>query len=133
NDYITHIDGKPILGLTLGDAVDKMRGPVNTTVTLTVVRKGKDEPFDVKLTRDIITIKSVRYHREGDIGYIRITSFNEQTGDALDDALRSLQKQIGAARVKGYILDLRNNPGGLLDQAIAVSGDFLKEGEIVST
>src|SRR5690606_4559928 len=81
NDYITHIDGKPILGLTLGDAVDKMRGPVNTTVTLTVVRKGKDEPFDVKLTRDIITIKSVRYHREGDIGYIRITSFNEQTGD----------------------------------------------------
>ena len=133
NDYITHIDGKPILGLTLSDAVDKMRGPVNTIVTLTVVRKGVDEPFDVKLTRDIITIKSVKYHREGDIAYIRITSFNEQTGDLLEDAIRSLQKQIGASKVRGYILDLRNNPGGLLDQAIAVGGDFVKDGEIVST
>ena len=133
NDYITHIDGKPILGLTLSDAVDKMRGPVNTIVTLTVVRKGVDEPFDVKLTRDIITIKSVKYHREGDVAYIRITSFNEQTGDLLEDAIRSLRKQIGASKVRGYILDLRNNPGGLLDQAIAVGGDFVKDGEIVST
>lgn len=132
-DYITHIDGKPILGLTLSDAVDKMRGPVNTSITLTVVRKGKDEPFDVKLTRDVITIKSVKYHREGDIAYIRITSFNEQTGDLLDEAIHKLQKQIGASKVKGYILDLRNNPGGLLDQAISVSGDFIEEGEIVST
>ncbi len=133
SDYITHIDGKPILGLTLSDAVDKMRGPVNTTITLTVVRKGADEPFDVKLTRDIITIKSVKFHREGDIAYIRITSFNEQTGQLLDEAIHALQKQIGKAKVKGYILDLRNNPGGLLDQAIAVSGDFIEEGEIVST
>ncbi len=133
NDYITHIDGKPILGMTLSDAVDQMRGPVNTTVKLTIVRKGLDEPFDVKLTRDIITIKSVKYHREGDIAYIRITSFNEQTGELLDDAIHTLQKQIGAANVKGYILDLRNNPGGLLEQAIAVSGDFISEGEIVST
>ncbi|MGB5948263.1 MAG: S41 family peptidase [Parvibaculum sp.] len=133
NDYITHIDGKPILGLTLSDAVDKMRGPVNTSVTLTVVRKGVEEPFDVKLTRDIITIKSVKYHREGDIAYIRITSFNEQTGELLDEAIRALQKQIGAAKVKGYILDLRNNPGGLLDQAIVVSSDFISQGEIVST
>ncbi len=133
SDYITHIDGKPILGLTLSDAVDKMRGPVNTSVTLTVVRKGVEEPFDVKLTRDIITIKSVKYHREGDIAYVRVTSFNEQTGELLEEAIRSLRKQIGAARVKGYILDLRNNPGGLLDQAIAVSGDFIDQGEIVST
>ncbi len=133
NDYITHIDGKPILGMTLSDAVDKMRGPVNTTITLTVVRKGADEPFDVKLTRDIITIKSVKYHREGDIAYLRITSFNEQTGELLEEGIQTLKKQIGPAKVKGYILDLRNNPGGLLEQAIAVSSDFVSEGEIVST
>ncbi|MDO8290991.1 MAG: S41 family peptidase [Parvibaculum sp.] len=133
NDYITHIDEKPILGMTLSDAVDKMRGPVDTPILLTIVRKGADEPFDVKLNRAIITIKSVKYHREGDIGYVRITTFNEQTGDLLDEAVHTLQKQIGPNKVKGYILDLRNNPGGLLDQAINVSGDFIEEGEIVST
>ncbi len=133
NDYITHIDEKPILGMTLSDAVDKMRGPVDTPILLTVVRKGTDEPFDVKLNRAIITIKSVKYHREGDIAYVRITTFNEQTGDLLDEAIHTLQKQIGPKNVKGYILDLRNNPGGLLDQAINVSGDFIEEGEIVST
>jgi carboxyl-terminal processing protease len=133
NDYITHIDGKPILGLTLSDAVDQMRGPVDTPITLTVVRKGKDEPFDLQLKRAVITIKSVKYHREGDIGYLRITSFNEQTGDLLEEAIDKLQHEIGAAQVKGYILDLRNNPGGLLDQAITVGGDFVEEGEIVST
>lgn len=133
NDYITHIDEKPILGMTLSDAVDKMRGPVDTSILLTVVRKGTDEPFDVKLNRAIITIKSVKYHREGDIAYVRITTFNEQTGDLLDEAIHTLQKQIGPNKVKGYILDLRNNPGGLLDQAINVSGDFIEEGEIVST
>jgi carboxyl-terminal processing protease len=133
NDYITHIDGKPILGLTLSDAVDKMRGPIDTSITLTVVRKGVEEPFDVKLTRATITIKSVKYRREGDIAYIRITSFNEQTGDLLEEAIQKLQKQIGASKVKGYILDLRNNPGGLLDQAINVGSDFINEGEIVST
>ncbi|PKP77025.1 MAG: peptidase S41 [Alphaproteobacteria bacterium HGW-Alphaproteobacteria-3] len=133
NDYITHIDGTQILGLTLSDAVDKMRGAVDTEVVLTVVRKGTDEPFEVTLKRDIITIKSVRYNREGDIGYIRITSFNEQTTDLLEDAIGALSKQIGAGRLKGYIVDLRNNPGGLLDQAIAVSDDFIDGGEIVST
>tara|TARA_R110002110_G_scaffold12704_6_gene60647 strand:- start:6749 stop:8077 length:1329 start_codon:yes stop_codon:yes gene_type:complete len=133
NDYITHIDGTQILGMTLSDAVDKMRGPEESDVTLTIVRKGKDEPFDVKLTRARITIKSVKFNREGDIGYIRITSFNEQTADLLEDAIESLSKQIGKARLKGYILDLRNNPGGLLDQAIAVSDDFIDGGEIVST
>ncbi|MCF8470224.1 MAG: S41 family peptidase [Parvibaculum sp.] len=133
NDYITHIDGTQILGMTLSDAVDKMRGPEDSDVTLTIVRKGKDEPFDVKLTRARITIKSVKFNREGDIGYIRVTSFNEQTADLLEDAIESLSKQIGRARLKGYILDLRNNPGGLLDQAIAVSDDFIDGGEIVST
>jgi len=133
NDYITHIDGEAIMGMTLGDAVDKMRGPVNTTVTLTIVRKGKDEPFDVKITRDIITIKSVKYRREGDIAYIRITSFNEQTSDLLDEAITNLRKQIGEAKLKGYIIDLRNDPGGLLDQAIAVGDTFIDGGEIVST
>ncbi|MEP0709499.1 S41 family peptidase [Parvibaculum sp.] len=133
NDYITHIDGTQILGMTLSDAVDKMRGRVNTDVLLTVVRKGVDEPFEVKLTRDIITIKSVKYNREGDIGYIRITSFNEQTADLLDDAIMDLTKQIGASRLRGFIVDLRNNPGGLLDQAISVSDEFMDGGEIVST
>ena len=133
NDYITHIDGTQILGMTLSDAVDKMRGPVNTDVLLTVVRKGVEEPFEVKLTRDIITIKSVKYNREGDIGYIRITSFNEQTADLLDDAISDLTKQIGASRMRGFIIDLRNNPGGLLDQAISVSDEFMDGGEIVST
>ena len=133
NDYITHIDGTPILGMTLSDAVDKMRGPANSSVTLTVIRKGTDEPFEVKLTRAIITIKSVRHNREGDIGYIRITSFNEQTSDLLGKAINELSKEIGQARLKGYILDMRNNPGGLLDQAITVSDDFIEGGEIVST
>jgi carboxyl-terminal processing protease len=133
NDYITHIDGKAIMGMTLSDAVDKMRGPVNTPVKLTIVRKGKDEPFDVSITRDIITIKSVKYRREGDIAYIRITSFNEQTSDLLDEAVTNLRKQIGEAKLKGYIIDLRNNPGGLLDQATAVSDSFINGGEIVST
>lgn len=133
SDYITHIDGTQILGLTLSDAVDKMRGPVNTDVLLTVVRKGVEEPFEVKLTRDIITIKSVKFNREGDIGYIRVTSFNEQTSDLLDDAITSLTKQIGASRLRGFIVDLRNNPGGLLDQAISVSDEFMDGGEIVST
>jgi carboxyl-terminal processing protease len=133
NDYITHIDGTPILGMTLSDAVDKMRGPSNSPVTLTVIRKGIDEPFEVKLTRAVITIKSVRFNREDDIGYIRITSFNEQTSDLLEKAIADLSKQIGQARLKGYIVDMRNNPGGLLDQAISVSDGFIDGGEIVST
>lgn len=133
NDYITHIDGTQILGMTLSDAVDKMRGPANSSISLTIVRKGVDEPFEVKLTRAIITIKSVRYEREGDIGYIRVTSFNEQTSDLLDDAVVNLTKQIGPAKLRGFIIDLRNNPGGLLDQAIAVSDEFMDGGEIVST
>ncbi|MAN63337.1 MAG: peptidase S41 [Parvibaculum sp.] len=133
NDLITHLDDTPILGLTLGESVEKMRGPVDTTISLTVLREGVDEPFDVKVTRDIITIRSVRFERDDDIGYIRITSFNEQTSTGLDDAIEELSELIGEDRLKGYVLDLRNNPGGLLDQAIAVSDAFLDKGEIVST
>jgi carboxyl-terminal processing protease len=134
NDFITQIDGDQVQGLSLNEAVDKMRGKVNTSITLTVMREGK-EPFDVKLTRDIIRVKSVKSNLEGDkkdVGYIRISSFTEQTQEGLENALATLQKDAGA-NLKGYIIDLRNNPGGLLDQAISVSDSFLDRGEVVST
>ena len=130
-DLITKLDGVPITG-TLGQAVEKMRGPVNTPIILTIVRKGVDEPFDVELTRAIIQIRSVRYRAEDDVGYIRITTFNEQTQQGLNRAVKKLNEELGD-KLKGYILDLRNNPGGLLDQAISVSDSFLDRGEIVST
>ena len=131
-DFITHIDGEPVLGLSLNDAVEHMRGPVNSEIKLTIRREGKD-PFDVKLTRAVIKIQSVKSHLEGnDIGYIRITSFNEQADSGLQAAMKALKGQAGA-KLQGIVLDLRNNPGGLLDQAIAVSDDFLDKGEIVST
>jgi len=133
NDLITHIDGESIMGMTLSDAVEKMRGPVGTSIKLTIIREGKDEPFDVSITRDTITIKSVRWRREENIGYVRITTFNEQTASGLEEAVNELSGEIGQNRLKGYIIDLRNNPGGLLDQAIAVSDAFLDQGEIVST
>ena len=131
-DLITHLDGTPVQGLTLPEAVEKMRGPVNSDINLTIRREGK-EPFDVKLTRAIIKIKSVRSHLEDkNIGYIRITSFNEQTDVGLNNAMKSL-KQEANNKLVGIVLDLRNNPGGLLDQAVAVSDAFLDKGEIVST
>ena len=131
-DFITHLDGEAVLGLSLNEAVERMRGPVNSDLKLTVRREGKD-PFDVMLKRAVIKIQSVKSHLEGnDIGYIRITSFNEQTDSGLQNALKSLKGQPGA-KLAGIVLDLRNNPGGLLDQAIAVSDDFLEQGEIVST
>ena len=133
NDLITQIDGEPIVGMSLSEAVDKMRGPVNTPIELTVVREGREEPFQVTLVRDIITLKSVRFRREGDIGYIRVTTFNEQTSDGLEEAIDTLTDEIGRDKIKGFVLDLRNNPGGLLDQAIAVSDQVLDGGEIVST
>jgi carboxyl-terminal processing protease len=132
-DLITHLDKQPILGLTLQEAVEKMRGPVNSPITLTVVRKGVPDPFDVKVVRDIIHINPVKYNAEGDdVGYIKITTFNEQTTDNLQKAVEDLKKQLGP-KLKGYIIDLRNNPGGLLDQAISVSDDFLDQGAIVLT
>ncbi len=131
-DLITHLDGEPILGLALDQAVDKMRGPVNTQLRLTVVRESEDAPLEFTITRDIITAQSVRWRTEGDIGYIRITTFNEQTESGLEQALSELTDDIGQDMV-GFVLDLRNNPGGLLDQAVAVADAFLDKGEIVST
>ena len=131
SDFISHLDGTTIRGLTLNQAVDKMRGKVGSEIKLTIRREGKD-PFDVTLTRAIIKIKSVRSRVEEKIGYIRITQFNEQTDKGLKEEIFKLRKEIGSD-IQGYILDLRNNPGGLLDQAIAVSDAFLEKGEIVST
>src|SRR6266404_3587374 len=131
-DLITHLDGNPVQGLTLPEAVEKMRGPVNSDINLTI-RRESQEPFDVKLTRAIIKIQSVRSHLEGkNIGYIRVTSFNEQTDVGLNNAMKNLKQQADNKLI-GVILDLRNNPGGLLDQAVAVSDAFLEKGEIVST
>src|SRR5437764_3811379 len=131
-DLITHLDGDPVQGMTLPEAVEKMRGLIGSEIKLTIRREGKD-PFDVKLTRATIKIQSVRSHLEGDtIGYIRITSFNEQTDVGLNNAMKNLKQQANNKLI-GVVLDLRNNPGGLLDQAVAVSDAFLDKGEIVST
>lgn len=130
-DLIFALDGEPVQGLTLQEAVEKMRGKVGTPIKISVRRAGKD-PFDVSLTREIIKVRSVRYRLEaGDIGYIRVTSFTEQTTPGVLDAIEKLKKE-GGGKLKGFILDLRNNPGGLLDQAIALSDAFLDKGEIVS-
>jgi carboxyl-terminal processing protease len=131
-DLITHLDGDPVQGMTLPEAVEKMRGPVSSEIKLTIRREGR-EPFDVKLTRATIKIQSIRSHLEGDnVGYIRITQFNEQTDVGLNNAMKSLKQQ-ASNKLLGVVLDLRNNPGGLLDQAVAVSDAFLDKGEIVST
>jgi carboxyl-terminal processing protease len=120
--------------MTLEQAVNKMKGPVDTKTKLTIVRKGADAPLDVAITREIIHVRPVRFHVENnDIGYIRITSFNEQTTDGLKKAIASITKQIPQEKLTGYVLDLRNNPGGLLDQAVSVSSAFLQRGEVVST
>ena len=134
NDVITQLDGEQVQGLTLNQAVEKMRGPVNTKIKLTIMRKGQDKPIEVSITRDVIRVRSVRMRTEGDdIGYIRVTQFNEQTSDGLRKAISDITAQIQNDKLKGYVLDLRNNPGGLLDQAISVSDAFLERGEIVST
>ncbi|MEQ8824000.1 MAG: S41 family peptidase [Filomicrobium sp.] len=132
NDLITHLDGEQIVGLSLEDAVKKMRGPVNTPIILTVVRKGLDEPLEIKIVRDVIRINPVKARVEDDIAYIKVTTFNEQTHANLVKAVKRLKSEIGD-KLQGYIIDLRNNPGGLLDQAIAVSDDFLEKGVIVIT
>jgi carboxyl-terminal processing protease len=118
--------------MTLSDAVDRMRGPVNTEITLTVVREGVEAPFDVTLKRDVIQIQSVRSRLEGTIGYIRVTQFSERTESGVKEAMDKFKAELGD-RLEGIVLDLRNNPGGLLDQAVAVSDAFLDKGEIVST
>jgi carboxyl-terminal processing protease len=133
NDIITHIDDEPVAGLQLNQAVDKMRGPVNTSVKLKLQRPGRKEPIEVKLTRETISIRSVRSRVEGDIAYIRLTQFIEHSFDDLKAAVEKTTKDIGPDKIKGYVLDLRNNRGGLLDQAVFVSDAFLERGEIVST
>ena len=130
-DYISHIDEEAVMGLTLSEAVDKMRGPVNTPILITVIRKG-EEPFDVKIVRDIIKITSVKIQVHEEVGYLRITSFTQKTYKNLIKEFSKLEKQM-SGNMKGLVLDLRNNPGGLLDQAISVSDAFLDRGEIVST
>src|SRR4051794_39842969 len=132
NDIITHLDDEPVQGLTLNQAVEKMRGPVNTKIQLKVMRKGQHKPVEVAITRDVIRVRSVRSRLEDDVGFIRITQFNEQTTEGLKKAIADLSAQAGD-KLKGFIIDLRNNPGGLLDQAISVSDAFLEKGEIVST
>jgi len=129
-DLIIALDKEQIQGLTLEEAVEKMRGPANSPITLTVVRKDMNDPFDVKMIREVIHIKPVQYNSEDDVGYIRITSFNEQTGRDLQKAVEELRKEIGP-KLKGYLIDLRNNPGGLFDQAVLVSDAFLDQGAIV--
>jgi carboxyl-terminal processing protease len=133
-DFITHVDGQSLLGLTLDEAVGMMRGPVGSEIVITVVREGEDEPFDVSIIRDTIKLTAVRARTEGDTIVLRITTFNDQTYPNL---VNGLEKQVeeagGMEKINGIVLDLRNNPGGLLNQAIRVSDAFLEKGEIVST
>ena len=132
-DYITHLDGESIQGLTLNEAVEKMRGPVDSPITLTILRKGAASPIQAKIVRDLIRINPVKYSAEGDIGLIKVKTFqSEHTYEYMKQAIEDLKKTIGP-NLKGYVIDLRNNPGGLLDQAIAVSDAFLDRGTIVLT
>ncbi len=131
-DLITHIDGEPVMGLSLSEAVERMRGPVNSEIELKIVRENREEPLAVNLARAIIKISPVRARAEDDIGYVRLTTFNEQTNDIMREEVAKLRDQLGD-RFRGLVLDLRNNPGGLLDQAVAVADAYLDQGEIVST
>ena len=130
-DYITHIDGELLYGTTLNDAVDKMRGAPGTTIKITVVREGAPKPMDFTLRREVIQIRPVKLSVVGNVGVIRISAFNKKTGEATRAAVTDVEKQLGA-KLAGFIVDLRSNPGGLLDQAIEVSDVFLDHGEIVS-
>jgi len=133
-DLVTQIDDDAVQGLTLEQAVNKMKGAPNTKTKLTIVRKNADNPINVTIVREIIRVRPVNYHTEGgNIGYIRISSFNEQTTDELKKAIADISKQIPSQNLAGYVLDLRNNPGGLLDQAVSVSSAFMTRGEVVST
>ncbi|MCT8999240.1 S41 family peptidase [Chelativorans intermedius] len=132
-DLIEKIDGAPVRGMTLSDAVDKMRGPVDTPIELTILREGQPKPLTITIVRDIIKVKAVKYRVEEDVGYLKITSFTEKTTDDLREAIEAIQAEVPEDELKGYVLDLRLNPGGLLDQAVNVSDIFLDRGEIVST
>lgn len=132
-DLISKIDGTEVRGLSLSEAVDKMRGPVNTPIDLTILREGADKPIEITIIRDVIKVKAVKFRVEEDVGYMKITSFTEKTQSDLEAAISTISEQVSGENLKGYVLDLRLNPGGLLDQAISVSDAFLDHGEIVST
>ena len=132
NDLIVEIDDKPVLGMSIDEAISHLKGEKGTKVTIKVVRDREEEPFELTLIRDIVTVQSVTHRREGDFGYVRIATFSEQTDDGLKKAIKELNKEIPGG-MKGLVLDLRSNPGGLLDQAVSVSDMFLEGGEIVST
>jgi len=133
-DFITHVDGESVLGLTLDEAVDEMRGPVGSEIVITIVREGEAEPFDVSIIRDTITLTAVRARTEQESVVLRVTTFNDQTYKNLEEGLNEQVEEAGGMdKITGIVLDLRNNPGGLLTQAIKVSDAFLEEGEIVST
>ena len=131
-DFIVELDGEPIMGLSLSEAVDKMRGKVGTPIEIVISREGAEGPIDMTIIRDIIKIRSVRHRVEGNSGYLRITTFNQNAASGIRKGMKEIQEELGN-KLNGYVLDLRNNPGGLLDQAIAVSDIFLDKGEIVST
>ena len=133
-DFITHVDGESVLGLTLDQAVDKMRGPVGSEIVVTIGREGTDEPFDVSIIRDTIKLTAAKSRVEGHSVVLRVTTFNDQTYDNLESSMKkAIEDAGGMDKINGFVLDLRNNPGGLLTQAIAVSDAFLDKGEIVST
>ncbi|MDO9416723.1 S41 family peptidase [Pararhizobium sp.] len=132
-DFISKIDGQEVRGLKLEEAVEKMRGEVNTPIKLTILRKGADKPIELTILRDVIAVKAVKFRVEGDVGYLRVISFTEKTYDDLRAGIEKIKSEVPADKLKGYVLDLRLNPGGLLDQAINVSDAFLERGEVVST
>ncbi|MDQ0422248.1 PDZ domain-containing protein [Rhizobium sp. CRIBSB] len=132
-DFISEINGESVRGLKLEEAVEKMRGAVNTPIKLTILREGADKPLDITVVREIIPIRAVKSRVEGDVGYLRVISFTEKTYDDLEAAIEKIKKEVPEDKLKGYVLDLRLNPGGLLDQAIYVSDAFLERGEVVST
>jgi carboxyl-terminal processing protease len=132
-DLVTQVDDKPLRGLTLEQASEAMKGPINSKVKLTIVRKGQDKPLELTLTREAIRVKSVSFRVDGDdVGYLRIARFGEQTTSELHKALAEIGKRVPADKLSGFVLDLRNNPGGLLDQAVSVSSTFMTRGEVVS-
>ena len=134
NDLIVKVNDDQVQGMTLNQAIEKMRGPANTKVRLTIMRKGQDKPIEVSLTPEVVRVRSVRSKVDGnDVGYIRMTQFTEKTTDGLKKAIADITGKVSNDKLKGYILDLRNNPGGLFDQAVSVSSAFIQSGEIVST
>jgi carboxyl-terminal processing protease len=133
NDYIVELDGTQVLGLTLDQAVEKMRGPVGSKIKLTVVREGSEEPLQFELARDVIAMRAVRWSLEGDVGVMRLSRFSEQAFVGIQKAIEDMYTERNGVAPKGLILDLRNNPGGLVDQAVYVTDAFLKQGAVVLT